>query len=100
MTALKKSFFIIDGKNFDIYPEKTVYWRILSQKNNLEILRGAINSIELTVKNPDIEVIPKAAVSFEQATTGQTKKEAPVSPKIKSLSAIMGDIQEVKDNPF
>ena len=100
MTALKKSFFIIDGKNFDIYPEKTVYWRILSQKNNLEILRGATNSIELTVKNPDIEVIPKAAVSFEQATAGQTKKEVPVSPKIKSLSAIMGDIQEVKDNPF
>ena len=100
MTALKKSFFIIDGKNFDIYPEKTVYWRILSQKNNLDILRGAINSINLTVKNPDIEVIPKAAVSFEQATAGQTKKEVPVSPKIKSLSAIMGDIQEVKDNPF
>ena len=100
MTALKKSFFIIDGKNFDIYPEKTVYWRILSQKNNLEILRGATNSIELTVKNPDTEVIPKAAVSFEQATAGQTKKEVPVSPKIKSLSAIMGDIQEVKDNPF
>ena len=100
MTALKKSFFIIDGKNFDIYPEKPVYWRILSQKNNLEILRGATNSIELTVKNPDIEVIPKAAVSFEQATAGQTKKEVPVSPKIKSLSAIMGDIQEVNDNPF
>ena len=100
MTALKKSFFIIDGKNFDIYPEKTVYWRILSQKNNLEILRGATNSIELTVKNPDVEVIPKAAVSFEQATIGQAKKEVPVSPKIKTLSAIMGDIQEVKDNPF
>ena len=100
MTALKKSFFVIEGKNFDIYPEKAVYWRILGQKNNLEILRGATNSIELTVRNPDIEVIPKTAVSFEQAAAGQTKKEVTVSPKIESLSAIMGDIQEVNDNPF
>ena len=100
MTALKKSFFVINGKNFDIYPEKAVYWRILGQKNNLEILRGATNSIELTVRNPDIEVIPKTAVSFEQAAAGQTKKEVTVSPKIESLSAIMGDIQEVNENPF
>lgn len=100
MTALKKSFFVIDGKNFDIYPEKAVYWRILGQKNNLEILRGATNSIELTVRNPDVEVIPKTAVSFEQAAAGQTKKAATVSPKIESLSAIMGDVQEVNENPF
>lgn len=100
MTALKKSFFVIEGKNFDIYPEKAVYWRILGQKNNLEILRGATNSIELTVRNPDIEVIPKTAVSFEQAAAGQTKKEVTVSPKIESLSAIMGDVQEVNENPF
>ena len=100
MTALKKSFFVIDGKNFDIYPGKAVYWRILGQKNNLEILRGATNSIELTVRNPDVEVIPKTAVSFEQAAAGQTKKAVTVSPKIESLSAIMGDIQEVNENPF
>ena len=100
MTALKKSFFVIDGKNFDIYPEKAVYWRILGQKNNLEILRGATNSIELTVRNPDVEVIPKTAVSFEQAAAGQTKKTVTVSPKIESLSAIMGDVQEVNENPF
>ena len=100
MTALKKSFFVIDGKNFDIYPEKAVYWRILGQKNNLEILCGATNSIELTVRNPDVEVIPKTAVSFEQAAAGQTKKAVTVSPKIESLSAIMGDVQEVNENPF
>ena len=100
MTALKKSFFVIDGKNFDIYPEKAVYWRILGQKNNLEILRGATNSIELTVRDPDVEVIPKTAVSFEQAAAGQTKKAVTVSPKIESLSAIMGDVQEVNENPF
>ena len=100
MTALKKSFFVIDGENFDIYPEKAVYWRILGQKNNLEILRGATNSIELTVRNPDVEVIPKTAVSFEQAAAGQTKKAVTVSPKIESLSAIMGDVQEVNENPF
>ena len=100
MTALKKSFFVIDGKNFDIYPEKAVYWRILGQKNNLEILRGATNSIELTVRNPDVEVIPKTAVSFKQAAAGQTKKAVTVSPKIESLSAIMGDVQEVNENPF
>ena len=100
MTALKKSFFVIEGKNFDIYPEKAVYWRILGQKNNLEILRGATNSIELTVRNPDVEVVPKTAVSFEQAAAGQTKKAVTVSPKIESLSAIMGDIQEVNENPF
>ena len=100
MTALRKSFFVIDGKNFDIYPKKAVYWRILGQKNNLEILRGATNSIELTVRNPDVEVIPKTAVSFEQAAAGQTKKAVTVSPKIESLSAIMGDVQEVNENPF
>ena len=100
MTALKKSFFVIVGKNFDIYPEKAVYWRILGQKNNLEILRGATNSIELTVRNPDVEVIPKTAVSFEQAAAGQTKKAVTVSLKIESLSAIMGDVQEVNENPF
>ena len=100
MTALKKSFFVIEGKNFDIYPEKAVYWRILGQKNNLEILRGATNSIELTVRNPDVEVIPKTAVSFEQAAAGQTKKAVTVSPKIESLSAIMGDVQEINENPF
>ena len=93
-------FVVIDGKNFDIYPEKAVYWRILGQKNNLEILRGATNSIELTVRNPDVEVIPKTAVSFEQAAAGQTKKAVTVSPKIESLSAIMGDVQEVNENPF
>ena len=100
LTALKKSFFLINGKDFDIYPEKPVYWRILSQKNNLDILRGAINSINLTVKNPDTDVIPKTAVSFDQAAAGQTTKPDTSSSNLSSLSAIMGDIQEVTDNPF
>lgn len=100
LTALKKSFFLINDKDFDIYPEKPVYWRILSQKNNLDILRGAINSINLTVKNPDTDVIPKTAVSFDQAAVGQTAKPDTSSPNLSSLSAIMGDIQEVTDNPF
>ena len=100
LTALKKSFFLINSKDFDIYPEKPVYWRILSQKNNLDILRGAINSINLTVKNPDTDVIPKTAVSFDQAAAGQTTKLDTSSPNLSSLSAIMGDIQEVTDNPF
>lgn len=100
LTALKKSFFLINGKDFDIYPERPVYWRILSQKNNLDILRGAINSINLTVKNPDTDVIPKTAVSFDQAAAGQTTKLDTSSPNLSSLSAIMGDIQEVTDNPF
>ncbi len=71
-----------------------------SQKNNLDILRGAINSINLTVKNPDTDVIPKTAVSFDQAAVGQTAKPDTSSPNLSSLSAIMGDIQEVTDNPF
>ncbi len=100
LTALKKSSFLIEDKKFEIYPEKPVYWRILSQKNNLDILRGATNSIELTVKNPDTDVIPKTAVSFDQAAAGQTAKPDTSSPNLSSLSAIMGDIQEVTDNPF
>ena len=100
LTALKKSFFLINDKDFDIYPERPVYWRILSQKNNLDILRGAANSINLTVKNPDTDVIPKTAISFDQAAAGQTTKQDTSSPNLSSLSAIMGDIQEVTDNPF
>lgn len=100
LTALKKSSFLIEDKKFEIYPEKPVYWRILNQKNNLDILRGATNSIELTVKNPDTDVIPKTAVSFDQAAAGQTAKPDTSSPNLSSLSAIMGDIQEVTDNPF
>jgi len=100
MTALKKSFFQFSDKNLDIYPEKPVYWRILSQKNNLEVLRSATNSITLNIKNPDAGLIPKTAVSFEQANLGLTTKTAKNSLNLTSLSAIMGDIQEVTDDPF
>ena len=100
LTALKKSFFLISGKNFDIYPEKPVYWRILSQKNNLDVLRDATSSINLTIKNPDTDIMPKTVVSFDQATAGQTIKTNSSSQNLSSLSAIMGDIQEVTDNPF
>lgn len=100
ITALKKSFFQFSDKNLDIYPEKPVYWRILSQKNNLEVLRSATNSITLNIKNPDAGLIPKTAVSFEQANLGLTTKIAENSPDLTSLSAIMGDIQEVTDDPF
>lgn len=100
LTALKKSFFLISGKNFDIYPEKPVYWRILSQKNNLDVLRDATSSINLTIKNPDTDIMPKTVVSFDQATAGQTFQSKSSSQNLSSLSAIMGDIQEVTDNPF
>ena len=100
LTALKKSFFLISGKNFDIYPEKPVYWRILSQKNNLDVLRDATSSINLTIKNPDTDIMPKTVVSFDQAAAGQTIKTDSSSQNLSSLSAIMGDIQEVTDNPF
>lgn len=100
LTALKKSFFLISGKNFDIYPEKPVYWRILSQKNNLDVLRDATSSINLTIKKPDTDIMPKTVVSFDQATAGQTIKTNSSSQNLSSLSAIMGDIQEVTDNPF
>ena len=52
------------------------------------------------MKNPDTDVIPKTAVSFDQAAAGQTAKPDTSSPNLSSLSAIMGDIQEVTDNPF
>lgn len=100
LIALKKSSFLIDGKDFTIYPEKPVYWRVLAQKNNLEILRSAISSMNLNVKNPDDGIIPRSAISFEEAELGQTSKLSLPSKNLASLSAIMGDIQEVTDNPF
>ena len=100
LIALKKSSFLINGKDFTIYPKKPVYWRVLAQKNNLEILRNSVNSMSLNVKNPDDGIIPKTTISFEEAELGQTSKLSLPSKNLDSLSAIMGDVQEVTDNPF
>lgn len=100
ITALKKSCFLFSQNRLDIYPEKVVYWRILNQKNNLEVLRSASSSIVVNVENPDSTIMPQSALSFEQAIDN-LHQTSPIEDKnFASISAIMGDIQEVNDNPF
>lgn len=99
ISTLKKSSFQISQNTLEIYPEKSVYWEILSKKNNLEILKNATSPVQLIIKNPETDTIPKSAISFEQAISGETRKDT-TSSKLTKLSAIMGEVKEVNDNPF
>ena len=99
ISTLKKSSFQISQNALEIYPEKSVYWEILSKKNNLEILKNATSPVQLIIKNPETDTIPKSAISFEQAISGETRKDT-TSSKLTKLSAIMGEVKEVNDNPF
>lgn len=98
---LNKSYFAYKTDHLEIYPNAKVWFNILNSKNNLEVLKTAINGLSITIMNPDEHKIPSTAVDFNQFSAG--KLEATPKTDDASLSAIsdiMGNIQELEDSPF
>ena len=98
---LNKSYFTYKSNQLEIYPSAKVWFNILNSKNNLEVLRTAINGLNIIIMNPDEHKIPSTAVDFNQFSAG--KLEAAPKSDYTSLSAIsdiMGNIQELEDSPF
>ena len=98
---LNKSYFVYKSNQLEIYPSAKVWFNILNSKNNLEVLKTAINGLNITIMNPDEHKIPSTAVDFNQFSAG--KLEAAPKTDDASLSAIsdiMGNIQELEDSPF
>ena len=98
---LNKSYFAYKSNQLEIYPSAKVWFNILNSKNNLEVLKTAINGLSITIMNPDEHKIPSTAVDFNQFSAG--KLEATPKTDDTSLSAIsdiMGNIQELEDSPF
>lgn len=98
---LNKSYFTYKSNQLEIYPSAKVWFNILNSKNNLEVLKTAINGLNIIIMNPDEHKIPSTAVDFNQFSAG--KLEAAPKPDDASLSAIsdiMGNIQELEDSPF
>ena len=98
---LNKSYFAYKSNQLEIYPSAKVWFNILNSKNNLEVLKTAINGLNITIMNPDEHKIPSTAVDFNQFSAG--KLEATPKTDDASLSAIsdiMGNIQELEDSPF
>ena len=98
---LNKSYFAYKSNQLEIYPSAKVWFNILNSKNNLEVLKTAINGLNITIMNPDEHKIPSTAVDFNQFSAG--KLEAAPKTDDASLSAIsdiMGNIQELEDSPF
>ena len=98
---LNKSYFTYKSNQLEIYPSAKVWFNILNSKNNLEVLRTAINGLNIIIMNPDEHKIPSTAVDFNQFSAG--KLEA--TPKtddasLSTISDIMGNIQELEDSPF
>ena len=98
---LSKSYFAYKSNQLEIYPSAKVWFNILNSKNNLEVLKTAINGLNIIIMNPDEHKIPSTAVDFNQFSAG--KLEATPKTDDASLSAIsdiMGNIQELEDSPF
>lgn len=98
---LNKSYFAYKTDHLEIYPSAKVWFNILNSKNNLEVLKTAINGLNITIMNPDEHKTPSTAVDFNQFSAG--KLEATPKTDDASLSAIsdiMGNIQELEDSPF
>ena len=98
---LNKSYFAYKTDHLEIYPSAKVWFNILNSKNNLEVLKTAINGLSITIMNPDEHKTPSTAVDFNQFSAG--KLEATPKTDDASLSAIsdiMGNIQELEDSPF
>ena len=98
---LNKSYFAYKTDHLEIYPSAKVWFNILNSKNNLEVLKTAINGLSITIMNPDEHKIPSTTVDFNQFSAG--KLEATPKTDDASLSAIsdiMGNIQELEDSPF
>ena len=98
---LNKSNFAYKSNQLEIYPSAKVWFNILNSKNNLEVLKTAINGLNIIIMNPDEHKTPSTAVDFNQFSAG--KLEATPKTDDASLSAIsdiMGNIQELEDSPF
>ena len=98
---LNKSYFAYKSNQLEIYPSAKVWFNILNSKNNLEVLKTAINGLNIIIMNPDEHKTPSTAVDFNQFSAG--KLEATPKSDDASLSAIsdiMGNIQELEDSPF
>ena len=98
---LNKSYFAYKTDHLEIYPSTKVWFNILNSKNNLEVLKTAINGLSITIMNPDEHKIPSTAVDFNQFSAGKLEA-APKSDdtSLSAISDIMGNIQELEDSPF
>ena len=98
---LNKSYFAYKSNQLEIYPSAKVWFNILNSKNNLEVLKTAINGLNIIIMNPDEHKIPSTAVDFNQFSTGKLEA-APKSDdtSLSAISDIMGNIQELEDSPF
>ena len=98
---LNKSYFAYKSNQLEIYPSAKVWFNILNSKNNLEVLKTAINGLNIIIMNPDEHKTPSTAVDFNQFSAGKleaTPKTDDVS--LSAISDIMGNIQELEDSPF
>lgn len=98
---LNKSYFAYKSNQLEIYPSAKVWFNILNSKNNLEVLKTAINGLNIIIMNPDEHKIPSTAVDFNQFSAGKleaTPKTGDAS--LSAISDIMGNIQELEDSPF
>ena len=98
---LNKSYFAYKSNQLEIYPSAKVWFNILNSKNNLEVLKTAINGLNIVIMNPDEHKIPSTAVDFNQFSAGKLEA-TPKSddPSLSAISDIMGNIQELEDSPF
>lgn len=98
---LNKSYFAYKSNQLEIYPSAKVWFNILNSKNNLEVLKTAINGLNIIIINPDEHKIPSTAVDFNQFSAGKLEA-APKSDdtSLSAISDIMGNIQELEDSPF
>lgn len=98
---LNKSYFAYKTDHLEIYPSAKVWFNILNSKNNLEVLRTAINGLNIIIMNPDEHKTPSTAVDFNQFSAGKLEA-APKSDdtSLSAISDIMGNIQELEDSPF
>jgi len=98
---LNKSYFTYKTDHLEIYPSAKVWFNILNSKNNLEVLRTAINGLNIIIMNPDEHKTPSTAVDFNQFSAGKLEA-APKSDdtSLSAISDIMGNIQELEDSPF
>lgn len=98
---LNKSYFAYKTDHLEIYPSAKVWFNILNSKNNLEVLKTAINGLNITIMNPDEHKTPSTAVDFNQFSAGKLEA-TPKSddPSLSAISDIMGNIQELEDSPF
>ena len=98
---LNKSYFVYKSNQLEIYPSAKVWFNILNSKNNLEVLRTAINGLNIFIMNPDEHKTPSTAVDFNQFSAGKLEA-APKSDdtSLSAISDIMGNIQELEDSPF